>query len=124
MTAPRTVDPAASPPESATVISVIGLALGVLDGTLGPAQEIAVPQQVRVIALPMHTHLGGRRAAQDVLELAARGRSHELHVQLIAQHGGKAVLYGSTIAVATVAKTWGRVSGLGASEVLDRHLFT
>jgi hypothetical protein len=76
----------------ATVSSCIGIALGLLDDTLGHAGAPTV-------ALPTG-HWNGERAATDILALARKGKAFRSLDKLLIRQGGPQVLNGSALALA------------------------
>lgn len=64
-------------------------------------------------------HWRGQRAATDILALARKGRAHRSHQRLIAQHGGRHVLDGATLALAAAVQTWAKRTGTPATAIAE-----
>jgi hypothetical protein len=95
----------------ATVSSCIGIALGLLDDTLGQAD--APP-----VALPAG-HWNGERAATDILALAGKGKAFRSLDKLLIRQGGPQVLNGSALALAATAAAIARTGDASTNDTVQ-----
>ena len=95
---------------SATVAACTGLALGLLDQWLSGTDTQAPAGLATLTRLPAG-HWTGERAATDILTLARKGRAFASLDALIARQGGRHVLYGAALVLATALQAWSRHVG-------------
>jgi hypothetical protein len=85
---------------AATVAGCIGTALGLLDDWLTGSDPRAPKGLGQRVQLPAG-HWLGERAATDILVLARKGRAFRSLDTLITRQGGKNILHGSALTLAT-----------------------
>lgn len=104
------------PPESPdgsgpTVAGCIGVALGLLDNWLSGQTKAAPATLGKDSALPPGSDPLTKKAASDILALAAKGRSFRSVNQLIVNHGGGGnILFASILALAAATGAWAKRS--------------
>jgi len=69
------------------------------------------------VDLPSGHWLGGR-AATDILALARKGRAFRSLDALIINQGGKNVLYGSVLTLASAVQAWSAATSTSVAEIL------
>ena len=106
---------------AATVSGCIGVALGLLDQWLS-GQDPDAPAGLAKLTRPPAGHWTGKRAATDILTLAAKGRAFASLDSLIVRQGGQHVLYGSALALAAALQAWSRYAGTPIPDLASTHI--
>lgn len=101
----------------AEVSAVIGMALALLDHWY-TGQHPNAPHGLAAAARLPAWQWTGKRAATEILALAARGRAFTAHGALIARHGGHDVLTGAALAVTAAAQAWARSTSTPLGQLL------
>ena len=114
----KAVRPESADGTHATVSACIGICLGLLDEWLGGTDNDAPAGLAARTKLPTSSWLGARAAA-DILALAGKERAFRSLDKLIVRQGGEHVLYGATLALAAVTKTWSKETGTSLAQLLN-----
>jgi hypothetical protein len=104
---------------TAEVSSCIGTALRLLDNYLSPDGGTAPP---RLRLAPAPSRWPGSWTVDDILSRARLGCSFDASGQLIVNHGGRAVHYGSASALAVVFRAWSIHADIPASDLVAEHI--
>lgn len=112
------VQPESPDNSTATGASCIGVALGLLDDWLSGHDHQAPADLATRVRLPAG-HWSGKRAATDILALAAKARAFRSLDTLLIRQGGPQVLYGSALVLAATAQAWSQATATPTGELVN-----